>query len=98
MLAGAITHLKAAVNESDVGAGEVKTSLNLGDGALHVGSRQSLGKAGEGECHNKELQKTEGKKHLIQRLLLNLHKKHLTTSPFNCSTHFSRSGPLHLAV
>lgn len=49
----AITHLKAAVYESDVGAGEVKASLNLGNGALHVGSRQGLGEAGEGECHDK---------------------------------------------
>lgn len=47
------THLKAAIYESNVRAGEVKTSLNLSDGALHVGSRQSLGETGEGQRHNK---------------------------------------------
>lgn len=47
------THLKAAIYESNVRAGEVKTSLYLSDGALHVGSRQSLGETGEGQRHNK---------------------------------------------
>lgn len=50
---GAITHLKAAIYESNVGAGEVKASLNLGNGALHVGSSEGLGEAGEGECRDK---------------------------------------------
>lgn len=36
------THLKTAIDESNVRAGEVESSLNLSDGALHVGSCQSL--------------------------------------------------------
>lgn len=50
------THLKTAIYESNVCAGEVETSLNLSDGALHVGSCQSLGEAGEGQRHNKQLE------------------------------------------
>lgn len=69
---GTFTHFKTAVNQSNVGAGKVKTSLNLGDGALHVGSRKGLGKAGEGECHNKELQSTEGKKYLKIQTKVNI--------------------------
>lgn len=46
------THLKTAIDESNVHAGEVKTSFDLSDGALHVGSRQSLGETGEGQRHN----------------------------------------------
>lgn len=52
-LKDSVTHLKAAIYESDVGAGEVKASLDLGNGALHVGSCQGLGEAGKGECHDK---------------------------------------------
>lgn len=51
------THLKTAIYESNVGAGEVKTSLNLSDGALHVGPCQGLGEIGEGQCYNKQLEK-----------------------------------------
>lgn len=42
-----------------MGAGEVKASLDLGDGALHVGSRQGLGEAGEGQRHDEELRGAE---------------------------------------
>lgn len=54
------THLKTAIYESNVSAGEVKTSLNLSDGALHVGSCQSLGETGEGQRHNEQLENTGG--------------------------------------
>lgn len=54
------THLETAIYESNVRAGEVKTSLNLSDGALHVGSCQSLGETGEGQRHNKQLENTGG--------------------------------------
>lgn len=54
------THLKAAIYESNVHAREVKTSLNLSDGALHVGSCQRLGETGEGQRHNKQLENTRG--------------------------------------
>lgn len=55
------THLKTAIDESNVRAGEVESSLNLSDGALHVGSCQSLWEAGEGQRHNKQLENNEGK-------------------------------------
>lgn len=54
------THLKTAIYESNVRAGEVETSLNLSDGALHVGSCQSLGETGEGQRHNEQLEDTRG--------------------------------------
>ena len=50
------THLKAAIYESNLRAGEVKTSLNLSDGALHVGPCEGFGEVGEGKRHNKELE------------------------------------------
>lgn len=56
-----VTHLKTAINESNVGAGEVEPPLDLGDGALHVCSCQSLGEAGEGQRHDEQLQNTKGK-------------------------------------
>lgn len=62
-----VTHLKTAIDESNVGAGEVEPPLDLGDGALHVGSCQSLGEAGEGQRHDEQLQITKGK-YLIQYL------------------------------
>lgn len=62
-----VTHLKTAIDESNVGAGEVEPPLDLGDGALHVGSCQSLGEAGEGQRHDEQLQNTKGK-YLIQYL------------------------------
>lgn len=52
------THFETAIYESNVSTGEVKTSLNLSDGALHVGSRQSHGKTGEGQRHNEQLENT----------------------------------------
>ena len=56
------THLETAIDESDVRAGEVEASLDLSDGALHVGPRQGLGEIGEGQRHNKQLgdKKEEG--------------------------------------
>lgn len=54
------THLKTAIYESYVCAGEVKPSFELSDGALHVGPCQGLGEVGEGQCNNKQL-KNKGK-------------------------------------
>lgn len=51
-------------------AGEVETSLNLSDGALHIGSRQSLGEAGEGHRHNKQLGKMKGNISHQNRLII----------------------------
>lgn len=59
-----VTHLKTAIDESNVGAGEVEPPLDLGDGALHVGSCQSLGETGEGQRHDEQLQNTKGIQYL----------------------------------
>lgn len=51
-----VTHLKTAIYETDVCAGEVKAHLYLSDGALHVGSCQGFGEIGEGKRYNKQLE------------------------------------------
>lgn len=56
-----VTHLKTAIYETNMCAGEVKTPLYLSDGALHVGSCKGLGEIGEGKCHNKQLEDTKQK-------------------------------------
>lgn len=56
---GNSTHLKAAINEAHVRAGEIEASLNLSDGTLHVGACQGLGEVGEGECYNEHLGNTK---------------------------------------
>lgn len=53
------THLKAAIYESSERAGEVEASLDLRDGALHVGSRQGLGEIGERQRHYEQLGNTK---------------------------------------
>lgn len=51
------THLKTAVDQADVCGGDVKMSLDLRDGTLHVRRRQRSRETGEGQHQNKHLQK-----------------------------------------
>ena len=41
------THLKAAIDHPDKGTGDIEAPLDLGDGALHVGSTKSFGEIHE---------------------------------------------------
>lgn len=52
------TDLKAAINDSYEGAGDVKAPLNLGDGALHVGTTEGFGEIDEGHGGQEELEGT----------------------------------------
>lgn len=38
------THFKTAIYDTNEGAGDIKAPLNLGDGALHIGSAEGFGK------------------------------------------------------
>ncbi len=50
------THFKTAIYNSNEGAGNIKASLNLGDGALHVGSAKGFGKVCKGHRGQEELE------------------------------------------
>lgn len=62
MLWGQITHLETAIYESDEGAGEIEASLDLCDGALHVGAGQRFGEVGKGQCHDEQLATEQDKR------------------------------------
>ena len=49
------THFKAAVDDSDEGAGDVEAPLDLSDGALHAAAPEGFGKVHEGEGGQEEL-------------------------------------------
>ena len=51
------THLKTAVYQADVCGRDLKMSLDLRDGTLHVRCRQRPRETGEGQHQNKHLQK-----------------------------------------
>lgn len=67
------THLKTAVYQADVRGGDVKMSLNLRDGTLHVCRRQRSWETGEGQDQNK---------HLHNRRKKTSHQNHPSSSPY----------------
>lgn len=53
------THFKASIYKANEGAGDIKTSLNLGDGALHIGSSKSFAKKCKSQRGQEELENTQ---------------------------------------
>lgn len=56
---GTRTHFEAAVDDSNQGAGDVESPLDLSDGALHVGSTEGFCKIYERQRNQEELENTD---------------------------------------
>lgn len=76
------THLKTAVYQADVRGGDVKMSLDLRDGTLHVRRRQRSRETGEGQDQNKHLQNRRKKAS---------HQNHFNSSPYVQKSYISDS-------
>lgn len=50
------THFKAAIYNSNEGAGDIKAPFNLCDGALHIGSTKGFGKIYKSQRDQEELE------------------------------------------
>lgn len=53
------THLEAAVDDADEGAGDVEAPLDLGDGALHVRAAEGFGEVHKRQRGQEELENTQ---------------------------------------